>query len=116
MLYNGSAIVAQSVARGTPIIYVSLNYRLGPLGFLQGVKAAAEHSLNLGLRDQVAASKWIQANIAYFSGDRKKVTVFGESAGAIGIAIHQLRQDFSSLARAVMSWLLVHSTLDRQSL
>jgi carboxylesterase type B len=101
-LYNGSAIVAQSVARGTPVIYVSINYRTGPLGFPQGVEAAANGALNLGLRDQIAALKWVQANIAFFGGDRKQVTVFGESAGAISIAIHQLRPDFSSLARGVI--------------
>jgi hypothetical protein len=55
--------------QGTPIIFVSFNYRLGPLGFPQGPEAAKRGSLNLGLRDQWVALQWIQNNIALFGGD-----------------------------------------------
>ncbi len=86
--YNGSTIVAQSVSRvcsyhstdafhvdlqGTPIIYVSFNYRLGPLGFPQGSEAIVQKALNLGLKDQIAALEWIQHNIGAFGGDKSKV-------------------------------------------
>ena len=65
---------------------VTLNYRLGRLGFLAlpGLTAESEHrsSGNYGLLDQVAALQWIQRNIAEFGGDPGNVTVFGVSAGA----------------------------------
>ncbi|KAJ3723866.1 esterase 1 [Lentinula raphanica] len=98
--YNASAIVAQSVLRGTPIIYVNFNYRLGPLGFPQGQEAASRKALNLGLHDQIAALTWVQENIGAFGGDKTKVTVFGESAGSIMTAIQFLNPAFSRFARA----------------
>ncbi|KII95056.1 hypothetical protein PLICRDRAFT_99010 [Plicaturopsis crispa FD-325 SS-3] len=98
--FNGSAIVAQSVSRGTPVIYVNFNYRLGPLGFPRGDEAAARGALNLGLKDQRAALQWVQRNINAFGGDKSKVTVFGESAGAVSLAVLFLDPDFGKLARA----------------
>ncbi|KAJ7584647.1 extracellular triacylglycerol lipase precursor [Mycena floridula] len=100
--YNGSAIVAQSVARGTPLIYVSFNYRLGPLGFPQGREARARGALNLGLKDQLTALKWVQLHIGKFGGDKTKVTLFGESAGAIMTAVLYLNSPLPSLARAAI--------------
>ncbi|KAJ7507037.1 extracellular triacylglycerol lipase precursor [Mycena galericulata] len=101
-LYNGSGIVAQSVIRGTPVIYVNFNYRLGPLGFPQGHEADVKGSLNLGLKDQLAALEWVQANIGAFGGDKNKVTAFGESAGAIMTSILFLNSPIASLARAAI--------------
>ncbi|KAG7439417.1 alpha/beta-hydrolase [Guyanagaster necrorhizus] len=71
--YNGSNIVSQSVTKGTPIIYVNYNYRLGPLGFPQGQEAESRGQLNLGLRDQLTALEWVQQNIGLFGGDKTKV-------------------------------------------
>ncbi|KAL0065245.1 hypothetical protein AAF712_007756 [Marasmius tenuissimus] len=99
-IYNSSAIVAQSALRGTPVIVVTHNYRLGPLGFPQGAEADSKGALNLALRDQVAALEWVQENICHFGGDKDKVTIFGESAGAILIAVQFLNPDFSKLVRA----------------
>jgi para-nitrobenzyl esterase len=65
-------------------VYVSFNYRLGPLGYLDFTRYSTdEHPIesNLGLRDQVALLEWVQRNIARFGGDPSAVTVFGESAG-----------------------------------
>ncbi|KJA13649.1 hypothetical protein HYPSUDRAFT_195686 [Hypholoma sublateritium FD-334 SS-4] len=100
--FNASFIVAQSVARGTPLLYVNYNYRLGPLGFPQGQEAANRGALNLALHDQLAALKWVQANIGKFGGDKEKVTVFGESAGAIMTAILFLNSPLENLARAAI--------------
>ncbi|KAL0578841.1 hypothetical protein V5O48_003165 [Marasmius crinis-equi] len=100
--WNASAILAQSIARGTPIVYVSFNYRLGPLGFPQGGEAGRKGALNLALRDQVLALEWVQENIHAFGGDKSKVTIFGESAGSIMIGIQFLNPDFSKLVRAAM--------------
>ncbi|KAF9045371.1 esterase 1 [Panaeolus papilionaceus] len=101
-IFNGSAIVAQSVARGTPLIYVNFNYRLGPLGFPQGQEADNKKALNLALKDQLAALEWVQANIEFFGGDKKKVTAFGESAGAIMTAVLFLNSPIEKLARAAI--------------
>jgi para-nitrobenzyl esterase len=64
------------------IVYVAINYRMGIEGFLPipGIPT------NLGLRDQIAALRWVQDNIEGFGGDASNVTVAGESAGAMSIA------------------------------
>jgi carboxylesterase type B len=55
------------------VIYVSFNYRLGPLGFPQGQEADNRGALNLALRDQLAALEWVQLHIGAFGGDKDKV-------------------------------------------
>ncbi|KAK0460654.1 extracellular triacylglycerol lipase precursor [Desarmillaria tabescens] len=100
--YNGSYIVAQSVARGTPIIYLNFNYRLGPLGFPQGQEADDRGQLNLGVRDQLTALQWVQENIGVFGGDKTKVTIFGESAGAMLTNLLLLNASISDFARAAI--------------
>ena len=57
------------------MLFVSLNYRLGALGFPQGVEASRRKALNLGLRDQRIALEWIQRNVHNFGGDRSKVSM-----------------------------------------
>ncbi|WP_280445965.1 carboxylesterase/lipase family protein [Nocardia brasiliensis] len=79
-LYSG----ARLALRGD-VVMVSLNYRLGAFGYVDFSEfSTAEHTFesNLGLRDQVAALRWVRANIAAFGGDPDNVTIFGESAGA----------------------------------
>ncbi|KDR71026.1 hypothetical protein GALMADRAFT_254175 [Galerina marginata CBS 339.88] len=101
-LYNGTEIVARSNKRGTPLIFASLNYRVGPLGFPQGVEAGQRNISNLGLQDQLAALEWIQNNIEKFGGDKSKVTLVGESAGAISINIHLMGTNIRKFARAAI--------------
>ena len=55
------------------MIYVNLNYRVGPFGFPQGAEAADKSSTNLGLKDQLAALQWVKNNIKAFGGDPNKV-------------------------------------------
>jgi acetylcholinesterase len=105
--------------KGTPVIYVNFNYRLGPLGFPQGQEADNRGSLNLALKDQLTALEWVQLNIGTFGGDKTKVivalldleqfnsppvqvTVFGESAGSIMTSILFLNSPIQSLARAAV--------------
>ncbi|EEB86564.1 hypothetical protein MPER_16439, partial [Moniliophthora perniciosa FA553] len=85
--HNGSVTVEQSVRRGTPVIYINFNYRLGPLGFPQCQEAADRGALNLGLEDQRVALDWVKSNVQAFGGDPDKVTVFGHSAGSIMTSI-----------------------------
>ncbi|MGO4689387.1 carboxylesterase/lipase family protein [Glaciibacter sp. 2TAF33] len=72
------------LVRAGGVIYVSLNYRLGALGYLDFTRYSTPErrfDSNLGLRDQVAALRWVHENIRAFGGDPDAVTVFGESAG-----------------------------------
>ncbi|MDC0720749.1 carboxylesterase/lipase family protein [Nannocystis bainbridge] len=81
-LYDGAAL-----ATAQDVVVVTLNYRLGALGFLAADALAAESreqvSGNYGLLDQVLALRWVQDNIAGFGGDPQRVLLFGESAGAV---------------------------------
>ncbi|EUC62981.1 extracellular lipase, putative [Rhizoctonia solani AG-3 Rhs1AP] len=83
-------MVQPSIPAGKPFIYVALNYRTGLFGFPPGTKSAAAGALNLGLKDQRLALEWVQENIEYFGGDKTRVTLFGESAGAISTAYQSM--------------------------
>ncbi|WP_037283409.1 carboxylesterase/lipase family protein [Saccharibacillus sacchari] len=80
-LYDGT----QLALRGGCVI-VSLNYRLGPLGFMHLSPLGEGFDSNVGLSDQAQALQWVQKNIAAFGGDPGNVTLFGESAGSMSIA------------------------------
>src|SRR5262249_38629791 len=83
-IYHGAAFAKSGV------LTVTVNYRMGAFGFFahpELTKAAGKNDplANYGLMDQTAALQWVKKNIAAFGGDPNKVTVFGESAGAIDI-------------------------------
>jgi para-nitrobenzyl esterase len=71
------------------VVVVTLNYRLGPLGFLvhPALTTESPHGAagNYGLLDQIAALEWVRRNISRFGGDPAQVTIFGESAGAMSV-------------------------------
>ncbi|MDA9661162.1 carboxylesterase family protein, partial [Gammaproteobacteria bacterium] len=74
------------------VILVTVNYRLGPLGFFAHQELSDEnngHSGNQGFRDQIAALEWVQANISNFGGNPENVTIFGESAGSWSVNVLQ---------------------------
>lgn len=99
---------AEALAR-RGVIVVTLNYRLGALGFLAHPALSRESeagvSGNYGLLDQIAALRWVQDNIGSFGGDPGNVTVFGQSAGGTSIAIHAR----SSLARGLFQRAIAQS-------
>jgi para-nitrobenzyl esterase len=82
-LYRGGNLV-----RNGDAVVVTINYRLGALGFLGHRDLEDPDGLvgNWGIQDQVAALSWVRDNIAVFGGDRRNVTIFGESAGAFSVA------------------------------
>ncbi len=82
-MYEGSKLARRGV------VVVSINYRLGILGYLAHPELSAESSEkvsgNYGLKDQIEALRWVQRNIAAFGGDPTNVTIAGESAGALSV-------------------------------
>jgi para-nitrobenzyl esterase len=76
---SGSGYDAAKLVRQGDVVVVTVNYRLGPLGWLGG---------NFGLADQQAALRWVQRNAKAFGGDPRNVTLFGESAGAVDTCAH----------------------------
>ena len=72
------------------VIGVTINYRLGPLGFLclPELEKEAGKTGNYGLYDQLTAIKWVKDNISAFGGDPDNITVMGQSAGAMSIQLH----------------------------
>jgi para-nitrobenzyl esterase len=111
-LYDGEALARRGV------VLVSINYRLGPLGFMAhpALTKESEHhaSGNYGLLDQIEALRWVKRNIATFGGDPERVTIFGESAGG-GSVISLLS---SPLARGLFHAAIAESPggLDYQSM
>ncbi|KAF2138189.1 uncharacterized protein K452DRAFT_277181 [Aplosporella prunicola CBS 121167] len=95
-LYNGTALVSQSIQLGLPVIYVGINYRLNGFGFLASSKLLQSGDVNLGLHDQELALRWISRNIAWFGGNKDRITLFGESAGSAETWAHIVRQERSA--------------------
>ncbi|MCX5812501.1 MAG: carboxylesterase family protein [Proteobacteria bacterium] len=83
--YNGKNLAKKGV------VVVTINYRLGPLGFLVhpllSKESAHGTSGNYGLLDQIAVLKWVQKNIAAFGGNPDRVTIFGQSAGSRSVSL-----------------------------
>lgn len=86
--YNGKNLAKKGV------VIVTINYRLGPLGFLVhpllSKESAHGTSGNYGLLDQIAALKWVQKNIAAFGGNPDRVTIFGQSAGSRSVTLQMI--------------------------
>ncbi|KAJ3998821.1 Alpha/Beta hydrolase protein [Lentinula boryana] len=89
-MYDGTSIVERSIELGEPVIYVSMNYRVTAFGFLASQEVKDAGVGNLGLQDQREAFRWVQKYIGAFGGDPTQVTIWGESAGAISVALHMV--------------------------
>ncbi|KAJ3759223.1 carotenoid ester lipase precursor [Lentinula raphanica] len=101
-MYDGATIVQRSIELDEPVIYVSMNYRVTAFGFLASQEVKDAGVGNLGLQDQREAFRWVQKYIEAFGGDPKKVTIWGQSAGAISVALHMVANggDTEGLFRA----------------
>ncbi|XP_069792228.1 bile salt-activated lipase-like [Narcine bancroftii] len=95
-LYDGLEIASRG-----KVIVVTLNYRVGPLGFLSTGDASAPG--NQGLWDQHMAISWVKRNIAAFGGDPNKITIFGESAGAASVNLQILSPYNKGLIKRAIS-------------
>ncbi|KAH8155183.1 uncharacterized protein LAJ45_00192 [Morchella importuna] len=102
--YNLSYIVNASVAIKKPVIAIGINYRLAGFGFLAGQDVFNSGNSNAGLFDQRQALRWIRENVEAFGGDKDKVTIWGESAGAYSVGYHLLANngDNEGLFRAAI--------------
>ncbi|OCH90086.1 carotenoid ester lipase precursor [Obba rivulosa] len=89
-MYDGSKIVQRSIELGEPVVYVSMNYRLSAYGFLASQEIKDAGATNLGLRDQREALKWVQRYVHAFGGDPTKVTIWGESSGALSVCFQMV--------------------------
>lgn len=95
-IHGGSYVFGTTARHTTPgevlprrgVVLVTIQYRLGPFGFLTTGDSAAPG--NWGLLDQVQALKWIQENIKAFGGDPNKVTILGVSSGGASVGLHLL--------------------------
>jgi len=102
--YDGTRLAQRGV------VVVTINYRLGALGFLAHPELSAESerdvSGNYGMLDQIKALEWVRNNIAAFGGDPSQVTIFGESAGGASVAMLMT----SPLAEGLFHRAIVQST------
>lgn len=100
-VHNGEHLARKGV------VLVSVNYRVGPFGFLAHPELSAESprhvSGNYGLLDQIAGLQWVKKNIAAFGGDPAKVTIFGESAGGISVSMLCASPEAKGLFRGAIS-------------
>jgi para-nitrobenzyl esterase len=98
--YDGSAL-----AREGDVVVVTINYRVGVLGFVNFGEALGLPQIpgNLGLRDQIAALEWVRDNIAGFGGDPAKVTIAGQSAGSLSVSLLMLSPKARGLFRGAIA-------------
>ena len=89
-----SGFDGSSLAANGDVIVLASNYRVGVFGFPGNVSGIPADELNAGFRDQKRALQWIQDNIASFGGDKNRVTIFGDSAGAVSVDSQLLSEPF----------------------
>uniref|UniRef100_H2XTI0 Carboxylic ester hydrolase n=1 Tax=Ciona intestinalis TaxID=7719 RepID=H2XTI0_CIOIN len=92
LFYHG-----EPLCNRTNTVIVTVNYRLGAFGFLSLNEGDVVLEGNQGIRDQQLALTWVKDNIANFGGDKNKVTIFGESAGAQSVVLHLVSPTSESL-------------------
>lgn len=84
-MYDGESLLTNAIDQDQPYVFVAVNYRVAGFGFMPGAEILADGSANVGLLDQRMGLEWVADNIAAFGGDPTRVTIWGESAGAISV-------------------------------
>jgi len=108
--YGGAAVAKRDA------VFVNFNYRVGAFGFMAHPELTREqggHSGNYGLMDQIAALRWVRANIAAFGGDPEKVMIIGQSAGALSVSSLIFSPEAKGLFRSatMTSWCNYRDTM-----
>ena len=108
--YGGASVAKRGA------VFVNFNYRVGAFGFMAHPELTREqggHSGNYGLMDQIAALRWVKANIAMFGGDPDKVTIIGQSAGALSVSSLIFSPEAKGLFRSatMTSWCNYHDVM-----
>ncbi|CEJ89675.1 hypothetical protein VHEMI05502 [[Torrubiella] hemipterigena] len=83
--YDASGLLTTAVSQNQSFVFVAVNYRVAGFGFLAGKQIAQDGSANIGLMDQRMGLQWVSDNIQAFGGDPSRVTIWGQSAGAISV-------------------------------
>ena len=102
--YDPTRLLTQAGDTSAPFCHVSLNYRLGALGFFHSPSAGeGVIPANNGLHDQLAGFEWLKRNIGGFGGDVSRICAIGESAGALSLTTHNIsgRQDGNVWSKCV---------------
>ena len=82
---DAASLIETGLDMNQPFVFVAANYRVGGFGFMPGAEILADGAANLGLLDQRIALEWVSDNIRAFGGDPDRVTIWGQSAGAISV-------------------------------
>ncbi|XP_055842473.1 esterase 6-like [Episyrphus balteatus] len=101
MFGAGSSYSPKTIMNAGNMLVVTINYRLGPLGFLSTEDGIIPG--NLGLKDQQLALKWIKQNIYLFGGDPEKILLTGQSAGGASVHLHVLKKETENLVSAAVA-------------
>ena len=86
--YSPLNFLKQAISSNTPLVFVSLQYRLGILGFMHSTSASDLIPANNGLHDQLLAFQWLKKHISGFGGDPAQMSVIGQSAGGESVSLH----------------------------
>lgn len=97
LVYGGSIVQGPAFLLEEDVIFVTINYRLGPFGFMS--LGTPDYPGNAGFKDQLLALKWVNDNIHHFGGDRNLITLHGHSSGSKSVNLHFLSPTSRGLFR-----------------
>ncbi|KAL3274199.1 hypothetical protein HHI36_015615, partial [Cryptolaemus montrouzieri] len=118
-IFGSGASYQPHILLDRDVVYVSMNYRLGPLGFLSTEDDTVPG--NNGLKDQILALKWIKENIQFFGGNPNSITITGMSAGGASVHFHTLSPKSKGYFNRAISmsgcmlnpWVIMENPLER---
>ncbi|KIV82195.1 hypothetical protein PV11_04322 [Exophiala sideris] len=102
--YSPVNFLAHALRTERPHVFISVNYRLGALGFLHSPEAGSLLPPNNGLHDQLRAFEWIHRNVSGFNGDPERITAIGQSAGAESLSLHAISSNPTPLFKQMVAF------------